>query len=350
MSMRLEEVAARLGLELEGDGSLGIEGLASLEDAGPNDLSFVTGPRYLRAYRQSGAGAVLVPPGFDTGGRSCLRCVAPYVEFARAVGLFHPRPSPPIGVHPTAVVEPDAVLGTDVSIGPFAVVGSRVQIGARTRIHAHVVIYDGVHLGADCEIHSGVALREGVRLGDRVVVQNGTVIGAEGFGFAYTPEGRRVRIPHRGGVVVGDDAQIGSNSTIDASHPGHPRRGAAGASTSIGRGVAIDNLVQVGHGCAIGDHSTLCADVALGGSTELGRGVTLAGAVKSAGHLRVGDGAMVAGASALVGDVEPGARVAGIPHMDLRLWRRAMLALRGLPELVQRVRRIERRIESESGE
>lgn len=348
--MRLDVVASRLGLQLEGDGSIELDGLASLEDAGPRDLSFVTGPRYRQAYRVSRAGAVLVPLGFDAEGRSCVRCAAPYVEFARAVELFHPRVAPPPGVHPTAVVAPDAELGRDVSIGPFAVIGPRVRIGDRTRIHAHVVIYEGVQLGVDCEIHSGVALREQVRLGDRVVVQNGTVVGAEGFGFAYTAEGRRVRIPHRSSVVVGDDVQIGSNTTIDASHPGHPRRGAASSSTSIGRGVAIDNLVQVGHGCAIGDHSTLCADVALAGSTELGRGVTLGGAVKSAGHLKVGDGAMAAGLAGLVGDVEPAARVAGIPHMDLRVWRRAMLALRGLPELVQRVRRIERRLDRDASE
>jgi UDP-3-O-[3-hydroxymyristoyl] glucosamine N-acyltransferase len=350
MSIRLGELAARLGLALEGDPTIELDALASLEDAGPRDLSFVTGPRYQKAYRASRAGAVLAPAGFDTEGRSCLRCAAPYVEFARAVELFHPRSPPPPDVHPSAVVAPDAALGRDVSIGPFSVIGPRVRIGDRTRIHAHVVIYEGVRLGADCEIHSGAALRENVRLGDRVVVQNGSVIGAEGFGFAYTPEGRRVRVPHRGSVVVGDDAQIGSNTTIDASHPGHPRRGADGSSTLIGRGVAIDNLVQVGHGCAIGDDSTLCADVALAGSTEIGRRATLGGAVKSAGHLKVGDGAMAAGLSGLVGDVEPGARVAGIPHMDLRVWRRAMLALRGLPELIQRVRRIERRLDRDAAE
>lgn len=346
----LRDVARELGLAFEGDGELALEGLASLEDAGPRDLSFVTGPRYLRAFRASRAGAVLVPSGFDAEGRACLRCRAPYVEFARAVELFQPRPSPEPGVHATAVVAIDAQLGRGVYVGAYAVIGRRVRVGERTRIHPHVTLYDGVRVGADCEIHSGAALREDVELGDRVVVQNGAVIGSEGFGFAYTPEGRRVRIPHRGSVAVGDDAQIGANTTIDASHAGHPRRGDARARTRVGRGVAIDNLVQVGHGCAIGDQSTLCADVALAGSTELGRGVTFGGASKSAGHLRVGDGVMVAGASALVGDVEPGARVAGVPHMELRLWRRAMVALRELPGLLQRVRRIERRLGPGSSE
>jgi UDP-3-O-[3-hydroxymyristoyl] glucosamine N-acyltransferase len=344
VTLLLRDVARELELAFEGDGAIPLEGLASLEDAGVRDLSFVTGPRYRAAFRSSRAGAVIAPPGFDAEGRSCLRASAPYVAFARAVDLFQPRPGPEPGVHPTAVVAPDAVLAAGVYVGPFAVIGRRVRIGARTRIHAHVTLYDGVHVGADCEIHSGAALREDVELGDRVSVQNGSVIGAEGFGFAYTAEGRRVRIPHRGSVVVGDEAQIGANTTIDASHAGHPRRGDTRARTRIGRGVAIDNLVQVGHGCAVGDHSTLCADVALGGSTVLGRGVTLAGAVKSAGHLQVGDGAMAAGASALVGDVEAGARVAGIPHMDLRLWRRAMVALRSLPELLGRVRRLERQL------
>jgi UDP-3-O-[3-hydroxymyristoyl] glucosamine N-acyltransferase len=304
----------------------------------------VTGLRYREAFRRSRAGAVLAPPGFDAAGRSCLRCAAPYVEFARAIEIFQPRTAPAPGVHSTAVIAPDAELGPGVHVGPYAVIGQGVRVGARTRIHPHVTLYERVRVGSDCEIHSGAALREDVELGDHVVVQNGAVIGSEGFGFAYGSDGRRVRIPHRGGVTVGDRAQIGANSTIDASHAGHPRRGDSTARTRIEADVAIDNLVQVGHGCAIGAGSTLCADVALGGSTELGRGVTLAGAVKSAGHLRVGDGAMAAGLSGIVGDVEPGARVAGIPHMELRVWRRAMLALRDLPRLIQRVRRIERRL------
>jgi UDP-3-O-[3-hydroxymyristoyl] glucosamine N-acyltransferase len=340
----LRDVARELGLAFEGDGDLPLDGLASLEDAGERDLSFVTGPRYRRAFHGSRAGAVLVPADFDAEGRACLRCAAPYVEFARAIELFQPRARPAPGVHPSAVVAPDAVLGRDVFVGPFAVIGRRVRIGDRTRIHAHVTLYDGARVGEDCEIHSGAALREDVELGDRVVVQNGSVIGSEGFGFAYTPEGRRVRVPHRGGVGIGDDTQIGANTTIDASHAGHPRRGEARARTRLGRGVAIDNLVQVGHGCAVGDGTTLCAHVALGGSTELGRGVTLAGAVKSAGHLKVGDGAVAAGATALLGDVAPRARVAGIPHMELGVWRRAMVALRELPALLQRVRRLEQRL------
>jgi UDP-3-O-[3-hydroxymyristoyl] glucosamine N-acyltransferase len=344
--LRLRDVARELGLALEGDGELEIEGLASLDDAGEHELSFVTGPRFREALRRSRAGAVLAPPGFDAEGRSCLRCSSPYVEFARAVELFQPRPAPEPGVHPSAVVAPDARIGAGVYVGPLAVIGRRVRIGDRSRIHAHVTLYDGVCIGADCEIHSGATLREDVELGDRVVVQNGSVIGAEGFGFAYAADGRRVRVPHRGSVSVGDDTQIGANTTIDASHAGHPRRNDARARTRIGRGVAIDNLVQIGHGCAIGDQSTVCANVGLSGSTELGRGVTLGGAVKTAGHLKVGDLAVVAGNAGIVGDVEAGARVAGFPQMDIRVWRRAVLALRSLPELLQRVRRIEQRLGS----
>jgi UDP-3-O-[3-hydroxymyristoyl] glucosamine N-acyltransferase len=343
--VKLGEIAARLELPLEGDPELEVRGLAGLTDARPDELSFVTGPRYRQAFEGSSAGAFLVPPDFDALGRPCLRSRAPYADFARAVDLLVPGPPRPApGIHPTAVVSPDAQIGQDVSIGPYVVVGPRAQVGDRTILHPHVVLYADVQIGGDCVVHSGVGLREGVRLGDRVVVENGAVLGSEGFGYAFREDGVRIRVPHRCSVEVGDESDIGANTTIDASHPGQPRFGHEVTRTWVGRGVKIDNLVQIGHGCAIGDESTVCAQVGLAGGTELGRGVLFAGQSASAGHLRIGDGAMVGARSGVSGDLEPGAQVLGAPHMERRRWARAIAAFRRLPELVQRVRRLEKHL------
>jgi UDP-3-O-[3-hydroxymyristoyl] glucosamine N-acyltransferase len=343
--MKLGEIASTLGLPAEGDLEVEITGVAGLDDAGPSDLSFVTGPRYRRAFERSAAGAVLLPPGFESHGRACLRSQAPYADFARAIELLMPaRPAPEPGVHPLAVVAPDASLGAGVSIGPYAVIGARVRIGEGTRIYPHVTLYDDVEVGRACEIHAGACLREGVRLGDRVRVQNGVVLGADGFGFTFTAEGRRIRVPHRSPVEVGDDCEIGANTTIDASHPGQPRYGHAETRTRLGRNVKLDNLVQVGHGCEIGDGSTLCAQTGLAGSTRVGRNVVFGGQSATAGHLEVGDGSMVGARAAPASDVEPGAQLLGSPAMERRAWGRFVAARKRIPELFYRLRRIEERL------
>ncbi|MEX2208557.1 MAG: UDP-3-O-(3-hydroxymyristoyl)glucosamine N-acyltransferase [Myxococcota bacterium] len=342
--MKLADLASALSLPLEGDGEVALDGLASLEDAGPAELAFVTGPKYQRAFDASRAGAFLLPAGFDALGRPCLRSPAPYADFARAVELFHPRPLPAPGVHPSAVVAPGARLGADVSIGACAVIGEGARVGARVRIHPHVTVYPNVEIGEDCEIHSGVHLREGTRLGKRVVLQNGVVIGAPGFGFTSRADGKRVRVPHVCPVEIGDDCQIGANTTIDASHPGHPRLGHPDVRTRIGVGVIIDNGVQIAHGCEIRDHATLCAHVALAGSTVVGRYVFMGGMAASAGHLTIGDLSMVGAMAAPSGDIAPGSQVLGVPAVDRRLWGKVVAAKKRLPELLHRVRRIEKRL------
>jgi UDP-3-O-[3-hydroxymyristoyl] glucosamine N-acyltransferase len=342
--LKLGDLAAALSLPLEGDGSVALDGLASLEDAGPAELAFVTGPKYQGTFTASRAGAFLLPAGFDALGRPCLRSPAPYADFARAVGLFHPRRVPPPGVHPSAVVAPDALLGPEVSIGACAVIGAGARIGARVRIHPHVTVYPCVEVGDDSEIHSGAHLREGTRIGKRVVVNNGVVIGAPGFGFATRADGKRVRVPHVCPVEIGDDCEIGANTTIDASHPGHPRRGHPDVRTRIGVDVIIDNGVQIAHGCQIGDHSTLCAHVGLAGSTVVGRYVYMGGMAASAGHLTIGDLSLVGAMAAPAGDVPPGSQVLGVPAIERRLWGKVVAAKKRLPELLHRVRRIEKRL------
>ncbi len=339
--MKLAAIAEALGLELEGEAGLEIAGLAGLRDAGPGDLSFVQGPRYLRELQDSQAGAVLAPPGLDVG-RPCLRSAAPYADFARAIELLLPRLPEPPGVHPTAVLEPGVVLGRDVAIGAYAVIGAGSRIGDRSRIHPHVTIYAGVAIGSDCVIHSGAHLRAGVEIGDRVVIQNGAVIGGEGFGFVERADGSRVRIPHRSAVWLGDDVEVGANSTIDASHPGHSRHGTASSATRIGSGVKIDNQVQIGHGCSVGERSVLCAQVGLAGSTSVGRFVFMAGQSAAKGHVRIGDASRIGGATAVTSDAPARSELLGVPPaMDRRRWARVVAAWKRLPELLTRVRRIE---------
>ena len=345
--MLLAELASALSLPLEGDGSVALDGLASLEDAGARELAFVTGPKYQAAFVASRAGAFLLPPGFEALGRSCLRSPAAYADFARAIERFYPRPVPAPGVHSSAVVAPDARLGPDVSIGACAVIGAGARIAARVRIHPHVTVYPGVEIGEDSEIHSGAQLREGVRIGRRVLVNNGAVIGSPGFGFTMRADGTRVRVPHVCPVEIGDDCEIGANTAIDASHPGHSRRGHPVVRTRLGVGVKIDNLVQVGHGCQIGDHTVICADVALGGGTEIGRYVYIGGGSTSAGHLKVGDLTLIGGMSGLASDVAPGSQVLGVPAVERRLWAKVIAAQKRLPELFHRVRRIEKRLDGD---
>jgi UDP-3-O-[3-hydroxymyristoyl] glucosamine N-acyltransferase len=346
--VKLAELAAALGLPFEGDGALALDGLASLDDAGPRELAFVTGPKYKAAFAASRAGAFLLPPDFDALGRPCLRSRAPYADFARAIEVLLPRPKPPAGVHPTAVVAPDARLGADVSVGAYAVIGAGARLGARVRVHPHVTIYPGVEIGDDSEIHSGSHLREGVRLGKRVVVQNGAVLGAPGFGFATRADGVRIRIPHVSPVELGDDCEIGANTTIDASHPGHPKRGHGEVRTRLGADVKVDNQVQIGHGCELADHVTVCAQTGLAGSTVVGKYVFLAGRSASAGHLTIGDGAIVGAQASAASDIAPGAQVLGYPAMERRLWTRVIAASKRLPELVKRVARLERKLGVES--
>jgi UDP-3-O-[3-hydroxymyristoyl] glucosamine N-acyltransferase len=348
--VELERLAAELGLPFEGSPAHEIAGLAGLEDAGPRELSFIESARYARVLERSQAGAVIAPPGLDVGKRACLRSVVPYADFARAIALFQPRSRPAPGVHPTAVVGEGVALGADVSIGAYCVLGKGASIGARSVLHPHVTVYPGVVLGADCEVHSGCALREGVRIGERAVLQNGAVIGSEGFGFALDANRKQRRVPHRCGVEIGDDVEIGANSTIDASHSGHSRHGHPSVCTRIGAGVKIDNQVQIAHGCYVESNSQLCAQVGLAGSTWVGHGVFMAGQAGAKGHVHIGAGSIIGGATGVTSDVEPGAQILGVPPgVDRRLWGRIVAAWKRLPNLLTRVRELEKRIEELEG-
>jgi UDP-3-O-[3-hydroxymyristoyl] glucosamine N-acyltransferase len=333
--MRLDALAERLGLALEGDGGLAVRAAAPLESAGPHDLSFVSSARWARALATSRAGAVIVPAGVDAGGRPALRSGRPRLDFARAVALLHPAERPPAGVHPRAQVAPDARVHPEASIGANAVVGAGCAIGARSVLHANVTLYPRVEIGADCEIHAGCVLREDTHLGDRVILQPGVVLGGDGFGYELDEGGAWFKVPHVGRVVVEDDVEIGACTTVD--------RGSFGE-TRLARGVKIDNLVQIAHNCRIGEGSIVVAQSGLAGSTVVGRRAVLMARVGAAGHLTIGDGAFVGVRAGLHKDVAPGARVWGTPQMEERTWHRAMAALARLPDALRRLRALEQRL------
>jgi UDP-3-O-[3-hydroxymyristoyl] glucosamine N-acyltransferase len=333
--VRLSDLAARLGAELRGDGQLEVRRVAGIEVAEPGDLTFVANRRYLPHLKTTRASAVIVAPDVET---SLPRLVTrnPYLAYARAVPLLHPPTPPSPGIHPTAVVDSTAGLGADVHVGPYAVIGARARLGARSVLHAHVVVYPEAQIGEDCVLHSGVHVREGCRLGHRVVVQNGAVIGGDGFGFARDEEGRHHKILQIGTVVIEDDVEIGALSAVDR---------AALQETRIGRGTKIDNLVQIGHSVVVGADTIMAGQVGVAGSTRIGDRVILAGQVGVAGHLTIGDGAVVTAQAGVPGDVDPGSVISGSPAVDNPTWLRTSVALPRLPELLRRVRDLERRLE-----
>ncbi|HET7292352.1 MAG TPA: UDP-3-O-(3-hydroxymyristoyl)glucosamine N-acyltransferase [Vicinamibacteria bacterium] len=333
--MNLREIAERLGCTLRGDGAVEIRQVAGIESAGPGDLTFVANPKYAAHLAGSRASAVIVHPETPSAIPALLTS-NPYLAFARAVALLHPEARPAAGVDPSARVDPTAILGHGVHVGALAVIGPGARIGARTVIHPHVVVYPDVRIGVDCRLHSAVQVREGCRLGDRVVVQNGAVIGSDGFGFARDDAGRYEKIPQRGIVVIEDDVEVGALTAIDR---------AALAETRIARGTKIDNLVQVGHSVTIGEDTVLAGQVGIAGSSHIGSRVTLAGQVGVAGHLKIGDGAVATAQTGIPGDVPSGAVVSGYPAIDNRAWLKASALFAKLPELLKRVRQLERKLE-----
>jgi UDP-3-O-[3-hydroxymyristoyl] glucosamine N-acyltransferase len=334
--VKLGELAARLGCELRGDGELEIEGVAGLDEAGPGELSFLANPRYADKLRATRAAAVVIAPGQATP-LPALVSDNPYLTFARAVALVRPDKAPVPGVHASAQVDPSAVLGAGVHVGPLSVVGAGVRIGARSVIHARVVLYENVEVGEDCVLHAGVSVRERCRLGRRVVVQNGAVIGADGFGFARDAEGRYHKFPQIGIVVIEDDVEIGALTAIDRAALGETR---------IGRGTKLDNLVQIGHSVTIGEDTVVAGQVGVAGSVKIGRRVTLAGQVGVVGHIEIGDGVVVTAQSGIPGSLEAGSVVSGSPAIENRAWLKSIAVFAKLPELQRRLRELERKLES----
>ena len=329
--MKLSAIASALGARLEnGSPETEITGLNGIEQAGPGELTFVSNPKYAPAARTTKASAVIVGEDFPALATAMLRSKDPYLSFARALELFHQPARHVPGLHPTAVVDKSARIGANSHIGPYVVIGEDVEIGANALLLAHVVIYRGVNIGDDFFAHAHSVVRENCRVGNRVLLQNGVVIGGDGFGFAKTPEGHWHKIPQPAPVVIEDDVEVQSNSCIDRASVGETR---------IGRGVKVDNLVQVGHGSHVGVDALLCSQVGLAGSTEIGNRVILTGQVGVVGHCKVGDNAIVTPQSGVAGDIPAGALVSGAPAVDHRAWLKYSAILPRLPELMRAVRK-----------
>ena len=338
--MKLGELASRLGAELRGDADLEITGVKGIEEAGPTEITFVANPRYAALARTTRAAAVLVDPDFQSIPAATLRVRNPYLAFAHALAYFHEPPAYPPGIHPTAVIDSTAEIGEGAHIGAYVVIGARVRLGPQSTLLPHVVLYPGVQAGSHLFAHAHAVVRENCILGDHVTLENGSVVGADGFGFAKNDVGQWEKIPQSGPVRIGSRVDIQANACID--------RATVGA-TEIADGAKIDNLVQVGHGSRVGQNTLLCAQTGLAGSSVIGANVILAGQVGIAGHCSVGDGAILTAQSAVSHDVPPGKTISGSPGFDNRIWLRAVALFERLPELARRLARLEARVESGLG-
>lgn len=324
--MKLADLANHLGATLQGDPAVTITGVASIETAGPGDLTFVANPKYASLARTTQAGAILVEPAFPVIPAATLRLENPYLAFARAIELFYQPPAYAPGIHPTAVVSSTAKLGKNAHIGAYAVIGDHVTLGDNAVILPHVVIYPHVKAGDNLFAHAHSVVREYCQLGDNVILQNGAIIGADGFGFAKQSDGSWYKILQSGPAVLEDNVEVQANACIDRASIGETR---------VRAGAKVDNLVQVGHGSAVGENTLLCAQVGLAGSTTVGKGVILAGQVGVAGHCTVGDGVIATAQSGIPNDVEPGKVVSGYPAIDNRQWLRSVALVNRLPELLR---------------
>lgn len=325
--MKLEELAEKLEAILEGDGSVEITGVAGIEQAGPGQLTFVANVKYAPLAKSTKASAVLVTPGFPAIDAPTLRTAHPNLRFAQAIDLFYKPPVFPVGIHPTAQIAATAKVGKDAHVGAYAVIMDDVVIGDRATILPHVVIYPGVTIGDDFFAHAHSIIRENSRLGNNVLLQNGAIVGSDGFGFAKDTTGHWRKTTQSGSAVLENDIEIQALSCIDRATVGETR---------IGSGVKVDNLVQVGHSSQIGDDSLLCAQVGLAGSSELGKGVILAGQAGVAGHCKLGDGVILTAQSGISHDVAPGKIMSGSPAFDNRQWLRAVSLFARLPDLAKR--------------
>jgi UDP-3-O-[3-hydroxymyristoyl] glucosamine N-acyltransferase len=328
--MKLSEIASRLGARLEnGSPDTEISGVAGIEEAGEHQLTFVANRKYAAAARTTRASAVIVSEDFPAGATAVLRSKNPYLAFARALRFFYQPPEYAPGIHPTAVVHSSAKIGAGAHIGPYVVIDEDVVIGDRAVILAHVVIYRGARIGTSFFAHAHAVVREHCRLGDSVLLQNGAIVGADGFGFAKDDGGKWHKIVQSGPAVLENNVEVQANACIDRASIGE---------THVAAGAKIDNLVQVGHGSSVGENTLLCAQVGLAGSTEVGNDVILAGQVGVAGHCKIGDGAIATAQSGIPNDVPANAVVSGYPAIDNKLWLRCVAVFNRLPEIARVLR------------
>ena len=342
MTYSVQELAERVSGQVEGDPTRVVNGLAPVASAGPEQLTYVVGARYLRYLVDTRAAAVLVSRDLDVpaNGKTFIRVDNPELAFSVLLDLFHPPRTPPEGVHESAILGRGVILGPGISVGPYAVIEGDARVGTGTLIGAHSYIGHGVTIGEGCRIDHGCSVLEGAVMGDRVRLHSGARISSDGFGYTKGPVGP-VKIPQIGQCILESDVEVGANSTID--------RGSLG-DTVVGTGTKIDNLVQIGHNCRIGSHCYIAAQVGIAGSTVLGNGVRVAGQVGIANRLTIGDGATIGAASGLISHVPAGETWSGYPARPHREWLRAQSAIYKLPNLLRRFSALEGAPEGTDGE
>ncbi|MFN2515383.1 MAG: UDP-3-O-(3-hydroxymyristoyl)glucosamine N-acyltransferase [Pyrinomonadaceae bacterium] len=336
--MKLSELAVLTSAKVESDSAeMEITGAAGLDDAAPGQVTFLANRRYTPKVNTTKASAIYLSEDARIDRKiSILRARDPYLAYTRALRLFCPEPEFAPFIHESAVIDPSAKVAKNVWIGACSVIGPSSQIHEGVRIHPNVTIYEGVTIGNNSIIHSGAVIRERSQLGERVVIHNNVVVGCDGFGYAKDEQRHWLKIPQTGRVVIEDDVEIGAGTTIDRASVGESR---------IRRGTKIDNLVQIGHSCTVGEDSLLCAQVGLAGSSHIGSRVILAGQAGVAGHLTIGDDVVLTAKSATSHDVPAGKVISGIPAFDNRVWLKSIAAFRRLGEMQRRIRELERKLE-----
>lgn len=329
--MKLAAIASALGATLHnGDPDVEITGVAGIEEASPGQITFIANPKYVAAAKTTAASAIIVGQDFPASEIALLRSDNPYLAFARAIDLFYRPPHYLPGIHPTAVIANSARVGPNAHVGAYVVIEEDVEIGDNAVILPHVVLYRGARIGNDFLAHAHAVVREFCRLGDNVILQNGAVIGADGFGFARDGE-RWQKITQSGPTVLESDVEVQANACVDRASIGETR---------VGQGAKLDNLSQVGHGSAVGENTLLCSQVGLAGSSVIGKNVILAGQAGVAGHCKVGDGVIVTAQSGTHGDIPAGSVVSGSPAFDNKQWLRAVAIFNRLPEIARAVRKL----------
>jgi UDP-3-O-[3-hydroxymyristoyl] glucosamine N-acyltransferase len=337
--MKLAQLAEQTGAGfMPGDADLEIAGAAGLDQAQLGQVTFLSNPRYTSRVNSTGASAIYV--GEDTevtrDDIAVLRAKDPYVAFTRALILFHPPASFKSAIHASAVIDATAQIADSALIGAHVVIGSQAKIGDRVQIHPNVTIAEHVTIGDDSIINAGVAIRENSVIGCRVIIHNNAVIGSDGFGFAKDEERHWLKIPQTGRVVIEDDVEIGAGTTIDRASTGETR---------IKRGAKLDNLIQIGHSCVVGEDALLCAQVGMAGSSRVGDRVILTGQVGIGGHINVGDDAILYPQSGVPNDVAPGQILVGTPAFEVSAFWRAIAVFKKLGDLPKRIRALEKRLD-----
>lgn len=336
MGVTLEELARFLDAELRGDGGARIVGVATLQDAGPQELTFLANTRYRKFLAGCQAGAVLLRrDDAESFAGSVLLVDDPYLAFARATAHLYPGHEVPPGVHPTAVVDPGAKIAPSASIGPFAVIEADVEIGARVVVGPGCVVRRGCSIGADCCLTANVTLCAETILGERVTVHPGAVLGSDGFGFA-NDRGKWIKVPQIGRVRIGDDVEIGANTTID--------RGAL-TDTVIEDGVKLDNLIQIAHNVQVGKHTAMAGCVGVAGSAKIGAHCAIGGGAGILGHLELADGVQVTAMSLVTHSLrEPGVYSSGTPIQSNAAWQKNAVRAKQLDQMARRLRDMESEI------